>query len=237
MKAMISLKDAVAKYFSKHPPAQELFSRLLCAGDIYLIGGVLREFCDNGDLVTLRDVDIVVDVKNQSYWQSVLQDYSLRSNRFGGYKLYCSGLLVDTWAIDQTWAFREGFVNANYADYVSLLPETVFLNIDAIIYDWTREHWYHQHYLKAMKDRMLDVILPENPQITLNLVRAFVLQERYQMSLSLKLQEIICAQREQYPTTEIFVAALMKEQHHRYRKDIVSKSTITAKVENVLKFK
>ena len=216
MKTMISLKAAVTKYLSKYPPAQELFSRLLYAGDIYLIGGVLREFCDNGDLVALRDVDIVVDVKSQTHWQAVLQDYSLRSNRFGGYKLYCSGLLIDTWSIDQTWAFRESFVNATHDDYVRLLPETVFLNIDAIIYDWTRECWYNQHYLEAMKSRMLDVILPENPQITLNLVRAFVLQERYQMSLSSKLQKIICSQREQYPTKEIFVAALMKEQRHRY---------------------
>lgn len=232
---MTNLKDAIAGYLTKHPPAKELFSQLLQAGDIYLIGGVLREFCDNGDVVTLRDIDIVVDVKNSEYWAKTLEDYALKSNRFGGHKLYCSGLLIDTWALDQTWAFREGIIEANPVDYVSLLPETVFLNVDAIIYDWNRECWYNQHYLEAMESRILDVVLSENPQIALNLVRAFVLQERYQMTLSSRLREIICAQRELYPTTEDFVVALMEEQRQRYCRDIVSQLTITTQIENVLK--
>lgn len=234
---MISLKNAVIKYLAVHPPAWELFSQLLQAGDLYLIGGILREFCDNGALVSLRDIDIIVDVKNQAVWQNAIAGYALRSNRFGGHKLYCSDLLVDAWAIDQTWAFREGIINANRNDYIKLLPETVFLNIDAIIYDWTRDYWQNQYYLKAMKDRMLDVILPENPQIALNLVRAFVLQERYHMALSSRLQEIVCSQAEKHPTVEMFVTSLMEEQQHRYRKEIISRVAITAKIEDALKNK
>lgn len=230
MNTMNTLKNSVAKYFEKHLLANELFSQLLQAGDIYLIGGALREYCDRADLSYLRDIDIIVDVRNEKRWQQTLKSFPLRQNRFGGYKLCDSGVQIDAWEIGHTWAFREGIIKASHTDYAKLLPETVFLNIDAIVYDWTRERWYDQHYHKAMEDKVLDIVLQKNPQTMLNIVRAFVFQERYQMALSAQLEEVICMQRRLYQTTDAFVAALVDEQRKHYCKEIVSPRAITKKI-------
>lgn len=234
MNTMNTLKNSVAKYFEKRLLAKELFSQLLQAGDIYLIGGALREYCDRADLSYLRDIDIIVDVRNEMCWQQTLKSFPLRLNRFGGYKLYDSDVQIDTWEIGHTWAFREGIIKASHTDYAKLLPETVFLNIDAIVYDWTRECWYDQYYHEAMEDRVLDIVLQKNPQIMLNLVRAFVFQERYQMALSVQLKEVICMQRRLYQTMDAFVTALVDEQREHYCKEIISPKAIVKKIEDAL---
>lgn len=234
MKIMNTVKDVIIKYLAERPPAKQLFSQLLQVGDIYLIGGVLREYRDNNNLFSLRDIDIIVDVKDRTLWRRTLEDYGLRLNRFGGYKLCSCDVLIDAWALGQTWAFKEGIVKAREVDYVKFLPKTVFLNIDAIIYDWTRDLWYDQYYHEAMESKVLDVVLRENPQVMLNLVRTLILQERYQMDLSAQLKEIIRLQRGLYQTTGAFIAELMNEQKHRYCKEVISMQMITAKVESVL---
>ena len=43
-----------------------------------------------------------------------------------------------------------------------MLPKTVFLNMDAIIYDMKNDKWYDTEYKKAMETKVLDIILEEN---------------------------------------------------------------------------
>ena len=130
------MKNAILAYLEQCPPALELFHRLTSAGHVYLIGGVLREYLDHQCIESLRDIDIVIDVQNTDLWRNILRDYSFGVNRFGGNKLICSGLLLDVWPIETTWAFRNGIIQCAPKDYINKLPQTVFLNIDSVIYDW-----------------------------------------------------------------------------------------------------
>ncbi len=41
-------------------------------GNIYLIGGVLREFKDNNKIINLRDIDIIIDIKNSVCLEKIL---------------------------------------------------------------------------------------------------------------------------------------------------------------------
>ena len=153
------MKNSIRNYLRDHPPAAEIFKKIELAGDVILIGGILREFLDHNKIQNLRDIDIIVDVKNESQWSRVIEEYSLRTNRFGGHKIFCEGLLVDVWRIEQTWAFRENIISCSYNNYIKLLPDTVFLNLDSIIYDWTNEKWYKEKYLEGMHSRVIDVVL------------------------------------------------------------------------------
>lgn len=74
--------------------------------------------------------------------------------------------------------------------------DTVFLNIDAIVYDMKRDIWYEEGYQEAIKTQVLNVVLESNPEIPLNIVRAMVLKKRYNMAYSKRLKDIIRHERE-----------------------------------------
>lgn len=220
---MKSLKEMIHLYLKKHPPALELFSMLEKAGSLYLIGGVLREFKDNGDILDLRDIDIVIDVEDDECWENILSKFHTNKNRFGGYKLYCSGLIVDIWPLDETWAYKNNIVKCSPEKYAECLTDTVFLNIDAIVYDMKKDLWYDKGYQEAIKSRILDVVLECNPEVPLNIVRAIVLKRRYNMEFSQRLKSIIRAEK---ASSDNFIGLLMDIQRKRYRKEILSQELI-----------
>lgn len=228
------MKNAIFAYLKAHPPALELFNRLAQSGNIYLIGGVLREFLDHGTISNLRDIDIIVDIRNRDLWNETLTKYALRCNRFGGYKLVCDGLLIDTWPVEQTWAFREKIINCSPNEYISMLPETVFLNIDGIIYDWTQEKWEDTKYRQALASKTLDVVLAPNPQVLLNIVRTFVLKHRYSLCLSSELKRIIREEFDKSGNIDCFVDSLMVEQNRRYQSEIISKASFLLELNNII---
>lgn len=230
------MKNAIYTYLRKCPPSLELFEQLERVGNLYLIGGVLREFRDYHKIHSLRDIDIIVEINDRQLWEKTLRDFAFRTNRFGGNKLICHDLLVDAWALEETWAFRNHIVECEPKDYVTFLPSTVFLNIDSIIYDWNNEIWYDEIYQEAMQTRILDVVLEKNPQLLLNIVRAFVLKNRYQMQFSSKLKEIIFKQYENARNFSLFCDELFAEQVRRYNKPVLSKADLLNEL-NALKLK
>lgn len=229
------MKIAILEYLERRPPALELFRRLTSAGHVYLIGGVLREYIDHQCIENLRDVDIIIDVQNTDLWSSILRDYSFSTNRFGGNKLICSGLLLDVWPIEETWAFRSGIIQCPPGDYVKNLPLTVFLNIDSIIYDWDKELWLDSIYRKAMETRVLDIVLSDNPQLLLNIVRAIVLKKRYQMSFSDQLQKAVLGCYQHSTDLSAFCQNLYDEQIRRYQGSVLSKDELCNEICALLK--
>lgn len=220
------MKEAIYAYLHECPPALELFRKLEQSGNIYLIGGVLREYQDHKKIQRLRDIDIIVDVKNRAVWEETMTRYSVQRNRFDGYKLRCKDLLMDTWAIEDTWAFRSKTIRCRKEDYLRYLPKTVFLNIDAIIYDWEEGRWIDQAYQNAMKTRTLDVVLEENPYLFLNTVRTLILKRRYQMALSGKLRKIMLSGMKEPKDLPQYVDMLYNEQVRRYQPAILSRDLI-----------
>ena len=223
-----TFKKTVLRYLEEHPPAYRLFLDLQEAGNLYMIGGALREYRDKSSIKVLRDVDIIVDVKHQSVWDRIIQTYHLYTNRFDGYKINCQDLLVDTWELQQTWAYRTGTVQCDPDQYVNHLSKTVFLNIDSIIYDWNNERWDDSIYGQAMQSKMLDIVLRANPQPELNIVRAFVLQKRYQMRFSDALKQFIVeVYQKKYMDLDDFVAELMNKQRSRYKEEVLPQKHYT----------
>lgn len=220
---MKTITDAVCGFLEKYPPSLELYQALYQAGNLYLIGGVLREYRDKGDIHELRDIDIIIDVTSEEAWHEILLKYSPVKNSFGGCKMLCKDFVIDVWILKETWAYREGIVSCTESEYVKYLPETVFLNIDAIIYDIKRDIWVDQIYCEAMKSGEIDIVLEDNPQLDLNIVRALILKKRYSMSLS---EKLICMIKREKESNNNLVKELLNIQKERYGREIMCEGEI-----------
>lgn len=222
------IMDALHNYLASRPQLNEFYDSIAQIGYLYLIGGILREYRDYGDIINLRDIDMIIDVHDEHKWKKLLQTYKMKTNRFGGQKIQIDEIEVDVWRIENTWAYREKRVIA--ADRVSSLPKTVFLNIDGIVYDCNCNVWMDEEYDNAMKTRVLDVVLEDNPQIELNLLRAMVLRKRYNMVYSQRLKETF--RKKLLPKIEHdkLEKHLQKEQIRRYGEEILSATEIREEI-------
>lgn len=219
-----NMEKMLSEYLTKHNPAKVLFDELKGLGNVYLIGGVLREVRDNGGIQSLRDIDIVLDTIKEKEYREVLKMYAPTLNRFGGYKVVFKDLIIDIWLLRQTWAYSADIIKCNIEDYSKMLPQTVFLNMDSIVYDMKNKKWYDEEYIKAMETKVLDVVLEKNPFVELNIVRSFVIKKKYKMDFSDKLKALIkdyaydCDKK-----GDDVVLKLYEAQNMRYKKEILTK--------------
>ena len=76
-------------------------------------------------------MDIVFDGVSADKVEFLFWNHKKRKNRFGGMSLNFGGFPFDVWSLDDTWAFRNRKIDRiNF----STLPQTTFLNIDAIAF-------------------------------------------------------------------------------------------------------
>ena len=225
------MKQIIYEHLEKCPPALELFRKLERYGNLYLIGGVLREFKDHGCIQELRDIDIVVDTLKKENCKAMLSEYEPQINTFGGYKISCLDLIVDIWFLDETWAYREKIMDCPPEQYGERLTDTVFLNIDGIAYNWNSEKWEEDKYRESMNLREIDIVLEQNPQVKLNIIRAMVLRKRYDFTFSERLKTIIL---EQKSSSDDLQQELYHIQKKRYKKDILSFDEIGEELNRLL---
>ena len=148
----------------------QFLSDSLPDGDVYLFGGVLRDLALMGSKGFNSDIDIVVE----GNWQSCtryLDRLGARRNKFGGYRLEVAGWEIDIWSAKETWAIKEGIVT--YKGIASL-TETTVLNWDAVLMNWrTRAFVFKDRYLNEIQERLLDIVLEQNPDPIGMAVRVF----------------------------------------------------------------
>ncbi|HBF2979799.1 TPA: hypothetical protein KN544_003501, partial [Clostridioides difficile] len=180
------------KLLRQYNEASELIKTLKLYGELLLFGGAVREYMDNKFNHLPRDFDIVIK-KNNEYvnLDEILYKFQYKKNRFGGYKIRVNQIEFDIWEIENTWAFKENKVQINFGDYEKKLQDTVFLNIDSIVYNLNTQDYYNKKYENAMENKSLDVVLEENPYIELNLLRAILFKKKYNMDFSDKLSRIL----------------------------------------------
>ena len=212
----------IEKYLTKYPPALMVFRMLLEAGEVYAIGGLLREFRDNQKIVHLRDADFAVYIKDSKVWNDLLSQIPYTRNQFGGYKFLCSGFIIDIWDVRETWAFRKKYIKVEDGDYFDYLPQSVFLNIDAIVCDLKTDRWNDTIYREAIRKKELGIILKDNPFTELNILRSMILRKRYDMRYSIELGELILS----YKPVEKLVRELMEIQKGRYGYEVLKEEEI-----------
>jgi predicted nucleotidyltransferase len=148
----------------------DFLSDALPYGDLYLFGGILRDLALLGRRGFSSDIDLVVEGE-WSHCVEYLESRGARRNKFGGFRLFVAEWPVDIWNAEETWAIRQGLVT--YRGIASL-TETTVLNWDAILMNWRTRRFVHRHrYLEDISERLLDIVLEENPNPLGMVVRVF----------------------------------------------------------------
>jgi hypothetical protein len=162
-------------------------------GDVYLFGGVLRDLALLGRKGFNSDIDLVVE-GNWSNVVSYIHSLNAHKNKFGGYRLQVGGWPIDIWSAKDTWAIKQGLVTYNG---IASLTDTTVLNWDAILMNWrTRNFIYRTNYFEQIKDRVLDVVLLENPSplgMAVRVFRHFCLKDAKKITASAATYMARCA--------------------------------------------
>lgn len=223
-----SINGEIEKYLEKYPPALKVYRELIRIGDVYIMGGLLREYKDNNRIEELRDADFTVYIKKQEKWDQLLAEIPNRVNRFGGHKFKCSGFIIDVWDVKETWALKNKIIEVEENEIFEYLPRSVFLNVDALVYDLSNDKWNDEIYRQAMLERKIDVVLENNPFIELNLLRAMILKRKYKMQYSEKLASLIC---EHYCSKQDFARELLETQSKRYGYSVLTQTDINHEID------
>jgi len=149
---------------------KEVLGPLSQVGDVYVIGGVVRDLAFFGaDRRPISDVDLVVSGDALAL-DEIAKGFSATQNRFGGWGVKRGGMRVDFWSFDRTWAKVEK--HAKIARPEDLISST-FFDWDAILFNINTSKVYaRQKYLDQMYKRVIDINLLPNPSPHGNLVRA-----------------------------------------------------------------
>lgn len=226
----VSIRSNLKEYLNHHPIADQLFMKLYNIGELYLIGGVLREFLETGDIKIVRDIDLVISTKEVDQFHKICMKYHAKKNSFGGYKINCDGITIDVWNIESTWAYKKNIIKCFEEGYFKNLPYTVFYNLDSLIYDVKNDVWYDYLYKKAKESNILDIVLEENPHIDLNILRGMIFQNRYHMEYSERLKKLICERCQNEKEYEKILYLIEKK---RYKTEILSLIEIKKQLDSI----
>lgn len=221
-------EERIRDIFSKYSIGQ-LLDDILASGETLLIGGVLREYKENKLEELPRDFDIVVNSTQDKLIKSI-SPYNPHRNRFGGYKISYNNLIIDVWCLQDTWAYKKKLVKCRLNEYSLRLQDTVFLNIDSIVYNLTQDIWYDERYQEAMRTKVLDVVLKENPQIPLNIVRSIIYSKKYSMQISVNLRDIILKYISNTPN---FLQQLLEIQIAHYNSIVLNESVLEHEINRI----
>lgn len=148
----------------------DFLSAAVPSGEVYLFGGVLRDMALHGRRGFSSDIDIVVEGDWKGFVR-YLEKIGAKRNKFGGYRLFAGDWPIDVWNAEETWAIRKGIV---HYDGIASLTKTTVLNWDAILMNWrTKSFVCDALYLDFLRDRVLDIVLEENPNPLGMAVRVF----------------------------------------------------------------
>jgi hypothetical protein len=168
--------------------ARALIERLSIIGQVAIFGGMLRDIARYGGESFASDVDLVVDGPSEAL-ATIFNTRSAKRNRFGGYRVYGRHTHFDIWALQDTWAIKQGLVSASsLAD----LTKTTFFDWDAAVY-LPRSGQLHcpDDYLDRLRSGIVTINLKPNPNPLGAVARTLRLLLDWQVGLSEELTEYL----------------------------------------------
>lgn len=136
---------------------EEIASRL---EETVIFGGMIREFALGNTRSFSSDIDIVSQSAEHAIFDAI-KDYCPTKNKFGGYRFTVGTQLFDIWSFSDTWAFKAGLVEGSA---LSDIFKTTFFNLDAAAFHVGKKKLFcSDSYIDALRSRVLDLNLQENP--------------------------------------------------------------------------
>lgn len=149
--------------------------------DTVIFGGMLRDFAWGTADSFSSDIDLVTNSSREKVYQAI-SCFSPSINKFGGFRFVSGGQHFDIWALQDTWAFREGFVEATGFD---ALLQTTFFGVDAAMFHLqTKKYMYSSAHDRGISNRMLELNLAENPNPRSMVRRAVSMALKWNLSIS-----------------------------------------------------
>lgn len=168
------------------PPgkARKLLEILASQCDVYVFGGVIRNFLLGYPFH--RDIDFVVYAKEKITLPiSLLHGIDISKNKFGGVKLRLQHLSIDIWNLPSTWGLQQ--IGGNATPYT--LIKTVFFNFSAIVYDYNKQRFiYSEDFLKFYATKTMDIVYGKNPYPTACVVNTCYYAQEYSFTIGKKLR-------------------------------------------------
>lgn len=155
----VIVKDALTEIVEKLPGTM-------------IFGGMLRDFALKNGRKFASDIDLVSMEESEKIY-SVIKLFEPKQNKFGGYRFSVGRTVFDIWSFQDTWAFRQGYVEGRE---VEDLLKTTFFNVDAAAYDLSSGRFYCEDgWVSAIESRLLELNLPQNPSVNSMMKRAIKL--------------------------------------------------------------
>lgn len=153
---LVRLREILSKNFLDFP-------------DVAIVGGMVRDFARRGPDLFKSDIDLVIEAKSEDVAKLAAR-LGAAKNRFGGYAYQHPLWKVDFWALETTWAAKNGHVEvATVRD----ITRCTFFDCDSSAYGLKDKRVYAlPNYLNKLKRRVIDINLRPNPSINGNLLRA-----------------------------------------------------------------
>lgn len=230
----IKFESYLKKIEEDNHDLKNLLDKISKKGDIYIIGGALRD-CYFNNLIDykIRDLDLVFS-KEIDKIEEILEEYSYYKNRFGGYKLKLRDLYIDIWSYYDSWAFKNKLVRSNKCS-LSNLSRGTFLNIDSLVYNYNTSKMYSCFFEEIFENRKIDFVnkkeeyIKKNPNSSINIIRMLYMKEKYSLTFSDKVKEyIIKYSNKNYKK-------LYNAQFQHYHQEILEENKIKRTIEILLK--
>jgi hypothetical protein len=192
----------------------------------------LRDLTLFGNAQLPRDVDVVVAGASSKDLEAAFKDLICDRNRFGGFRLRPRGWLIDIWALEDTWAFRQQGIESFSFD---ALVQTTFLNVEAVAAEVSASTGrarsiYSAGFFEAVDDKILDINYEPNPYPILCVVRSITAAIRINWCLSRRLASYIVKH-----AGGASIRHLMEIQESHYGKARISQTKMTEYLEFIKK--
>lgn len=136
---------------------------------VAIVGGMVRDIARAGGRGFHSDIDLVIEAPAAAVAEMAAKN-GARRNQFGGYSFVEEGWKLDFWALETTWAAREGHVEVKCLEDIT---RCTFFDWDAILYDLKeRKVICGDSYLDGVRRGKMDICLLPNPSYLGNLYRA-----------------------------------------------------------------
>ena len=219
-----SIKNQLNILLNDYPGSRKLINDLSCEGELLFFGGSIRDYCVNGKYTSMpRDFDIAIkfqgNYNSETRLERLFSGLDFSKNRFGGYKLKVEGLEFDIWDFNNTWAFREKKLEPEEEN----LAKSVYLSIDGVVYNYNTNVLYCDDLDNTLRTKELNIVLEENPQKSLNLLRALVFKAKYSLNFS---EHLINQFRFSLNSSLDFCEELYNVQCSHYKSEYINKEQI-----------
>lgn len=158
--------------------------------NLYIFSGVIRNFFLG--INDVRDLDVVIE-QNIDIKDLFGNDFPIRLNSFGGYKIDINNVNVDLWLLEKTWAIQyQKRLDIELDSLHKFIPSTAFFNFSAILYSFNEHKFYYKNdFLRFIRDKEINYVYKPNANYSLCVVNSLYYADKYNLKIAGKLKRFL----------------------------------------------